>query len=340
MLRKGIIFMLILATVMSLMGVASANETIGYVTSTGLNIRSAPSSDARVLRCAGNGEKLIILKEEGNWYYVQYNSVVSGYVSKQHVSKSQPGGSASSSTSGSENLPSKVSELGSAPKTSRMGDRGNDVKKLQQALKIVGYYGGNCDGVFGEATETAVKKFQKARGLSQDGVAGNVTITLLFGESAADNKGSSSSSSSSSSNSDNGKKTEVMDWFKDSVSKMIPSGTYITIKDVRTGTTFRAKHLYGANHMDAEPLTKEDTAIMKKIYGGSWSWDRRPILVLCSGRVFAASMNGMPHGGQSIKDNNFDGQFCIHFQNSKTHGSSKVDPDHQAAIKEAARASW
>ena len=27
---------------------------------------------------------------------------------------------------------------------------------------------------------------------------------------------------------------------------------------------------------------------------------------------------------------------CIHFLNSKTHGSNKVDPDHKAAVAEAA----
>ena len=37
-------------------------------------------------------------------------------------------------------------------------------------------------------------------------------------------------------------------------------------------------------------------------------------------------MNGMPHGTTTISSNNFDGHFCIHFKNSKTHESDKVDP--------------
>ncbi|MCL1965064.1 MAG: peptidoglycan-binding protein [Firmicutes bacterium] len=342
MIRKGIAIVLILGCLMPLSGVSLA-ESVGYVTSTGLYIRATPSKNGKVLRCADHGEKLTILKEEGGWYYVRYNSVVSGYVSKEFVSKTNPepssASSGGSSVKSSESLPSRVSELGSAPATSKLGDRGNDVKKLQQALKIVGYYDGSCDGIFGPSTESSVKKFQKARGLSQDGVAGKTTVKILFGENAANDKGTSSSSASG----DTGGKTsksEKLDWYKDSVSMVIPKGTYVTIKDVRSGVTFRAKHLYGASHMDAEPLTKEDTAKLKKIYGGSWSWNRRPILILCSGRVFAASMNGMPHGEQSIYDNDFDGQFCIHFLNSKTHGTAKVDSDHQACINEAAKASW
>ena len=33
------------------------------------------------------------------------------------------------------------------------------------------------------------------------------------------------------------------------------------------------------------------------------------------------SMYGVPHGKQTILDNNFPGQFCLHFYNSKTSGT-------------------
>ena len=46
-------------------------------------------------------------------------------------------------------------------------------------------------------------------------------------------------------------------------------------------------------------------------------------------------MNGMPHGGQKITTNNFNGQFCIHFLNSRTHGGDRVNDDMQARIMEA-----
>ena len=46
-------------------------------------------------------------------------------------------------------------------------------------------------------------------------------------------------------------------------------------------------------------------------------------------------MNGMPHGSDSIKDNDFDGHHCIHFTNSRTHGTTVVCALHQAAIRKA-----
>ena len=54
--------------------------------------------------------------------------------------------------------------------------------------------------------------------------------------------------------------------------------------------------------------------------------------------TLAASINGMPHPSDFIAGNNMDGHTCIHFLNSKTHGTQHVDPDHQAAIKEAVNA--
>lgn len=92
--------------------------------------------------------------------------------------------------------------------------------------------------------------------------------------------------------------------------------------------------------MDAEPVNDEATATLKAIYGGSWSWRRRPILIMYNGHVYAASMNGMPHGTSTISGNNFNGHFCIHFKNSKTHETKKVDSEHQNAVDRAAKATW
>jgi LysM repeat protein len=127
---------------------------------------------------------------------------------------------------------------------------------------------------------------------------------------------------------------EYLGWF-DKVKSLFKNNAVAVVTDIKTGKTFQIKKLYGTNHADVEPLTKEDTAIMKSIYG-SWSWDRRAVLVAIDGKIIAGSMNGMPHGEEQIKDNNFKGQFCIHFKGSKTHKGNKVDATHQAAVKQAA----
>ena len=59
-----------------------------------------------------------------------------------------------------------------------------------------------------------------------------------------------------------------------------------------------------------------------------------------NGHVYAASMNGMPHGTDMISGNNFDGHFCIHFHKSKTHGTDKVDAVHQNCVDLAMKYTW
>lgn len=59
------------------------------------------------------------------------------------------------------------------------GARGDDVKKIQTALKKWGYYKGSVDGIFGSGTLAAVKSFQKKNGLAVDGVVGPKTAAAL-----------------------------------------------------------------------------------------------------------------------------------------------------------------
>ena len=63
-------------------------------------------------------------------------------------------------------------------KTLRIGSRGPEVELLQNALRAAGYCV-DVDGIFGRETETAVKLFQKAYGLSPDGIVGSKTRSAL-----------------------------------------------------------------------------------------------------------------------------------------------------------------
>ena len=58
------------------------------------------------------------------------------------------------------------------------GSKGDDVKKLQEKLGV------EAIGTFGPKTEAAVKSWQKANGLKDDGIVGDATWAKLFGKSA------------------------------------------------------------------------------------------------------------------------------------------------------------
>lgn len=80
-------------------------------------------------------------------------------------------------------------ETESSEVLSRLGSRGEEVRKIQQRLKNWGYYSGSVDGIYGTQTQNAVKYFQRKNGLTADGIAGKNTLAAM---------GISSGSSSSS----------------------------------------------------------------------------------------------------------------------------------------------
>lgn len=65
----------------------------------------------------------------------------------------------------------------------RKGDKGNQVKTLQRLLFAMGYYSEKVDGDFGVKTNAAVKGYQKAKGLTVDGIVGKNTWSKLLGVS-------------------------------------------------------------------------------------------------------------------------------------------------------------
>lgn len=130
----------------------------------------------------------------------------------------------------------------------------------------------------------------------------------------------------------------LADWWTSDIQKVFKVGVIATVTDIDSGLSWQVKRSGGTNHADVQPLTAADTAKMKQAYGGTWSWTRHAIWVTIDGQRYAASMNGMPHGTGSIKDNNFDGHHCIHFLNSRTHTGNRLDAAHQAAVQKAYRA--
>ncbi|MHB1418611.1 MAG: hypothetical protein ACYCX4_03345 [Bacillota bacterium] len=118
--------------------------------------------------------------------------------------------------------------------------------------------------------------------------------------------------------------------------KFLPRFGKAQVIDLETGLSFQVQRRAGGYHADVQPLTAQDTATMKEIYSGLWSWRRRAVLVKVNDINIAASMNGMPHGAGAIRGNNFPGHFCIHFSGSQVHTSRSVDLAHQMMVKKAA----
>ena len=232
----------------------------------------------------------------------------------------------------------------------RTGMSGSTVSQLQKDLKALGFMSVNPTGYFGNATKSAVISFQRRYGLQADGIAGPQTllqVDRLLRRTPATSRGVPPQN--------NG--IQLLPWFG-KVNSIFGIGTAATVTDIDTGLKFTVKRTFGYNHADVEPLTSKDTAILKKIAGGSWNWTRRAVIVEVKGIRIAASITAMPHAGRddmpvnitvnsrsggygrgenldSVKNNGMDGHFDIHFYGSKTHTTNRVDTQHQEMVKKA-----
>ncbi|MEH2105173.1 peptidoglycan-binding protein [Nostoc sp.] len=99
------------------------------------------------------------------------------------------------SSTATPNLAPAILELAQAssivtasPAVLRYGSRKSDVQRLQTQLKQLGYYSGVVGGVYNASTEIAVAKFQKAKGLKVDGLAGVATRERLQAALTAKNQ--------------------------------------------------------------------------------------------------------------------------------------------------------
>ena len=228
-----------------------------------------------------------------------------------------------------------------AERVLKMGMSGYDVEILQTKLAEAKCYDYAVTGYFGKITKKAVEDFQRSKGIGVDGIVGKDTKKHLGMDV------------NTYSNNTYYKGT----WFGGG-NKVFSIGKVARVYDIDTGRSFNIKRTFGVNHADCETLTKEDSRIMKEIFGGCWTWNRRAVILTVDGIKIPASMIGMPHAGldsapalsyvhgrsggfgsgtnlDSIKGNGINGHFCVHLLGSRTHAGNKLEPQHQAMVKKA-----
>lgn len=291
--------------------VNSTGTRAAYVLEDGVKLRGGPSLTSYVVTELKGGQGVKVKQMVGDWYFVVTNDYV-GYVHRTYL------------------IMTKASTA--AVNMLKVGMEGQEVKRLQTELNDRGFLTRNdVTGVFGAKTRKAVEEFQKACSLaSADGVAGAETLSALYDPANKVQKENANFMRLKGS-------VVLLDWFKGGA-EWLAKGAYFTITDVKTGLSFRARRFGGWYHADSEPASASDTAIMKRIAGGKWSWNRRAIWVTYGGKTVAASMHCMPHMANPTKSNNFDGHFCVHLYHSKVHETSRECPRHQAMVQSAYKA--
>lgn len=243
--------------------------------------------------------------------------------------------SSSSSSSGSNNSSSSTSSLLNTSLTLQQGTKNDEVLKLQNMLTSLGFYTGNKTGNFGEKTADAVIAYQKSKGLTADGIAGKKTLAAINADYSGssvigNNNGNANAPTPSMAN--NVIYENFYNWRRN-----YANGEYCTVYDFSTGYSWKLRIMTKDAHMDAEPATAEDTAIMLKAFGNKTTWTPKPVWVTFSdGKTYIGSTHDVPHSPQHLTSNNFAGHLCVHFPipMSKAESIGSYAVSHQEAINE------
>jgi peptidoglycan hydrolase-like protein with peptidoglycan-binding domain len=111
-------------------------------------------------------------------------------IEKANATPNTKDGVKANTSKGVGNSGKTAAGTGSTNITLRNGSTGVDVKNLQKALIAEGYNVGKAgaDGVYGNATAAAVRKYQQDHGLAVDGIAGKNTLGSLYGSTNSGSK--------------------------------------------------------------------------------------------------------------------------------------------------------
>lgn len=297
-------------------------ETIGMIKVTGNNVslRYQPSTSANRVGTANIGDCFYYVDTVNGWFQTKagywitkdYAKVMTDAEVEAYIKNNGGSGSTGSSYT--------------------IGSTGSTVTYIQTALTALEYYNRQITGHYGRYTKDAVRAFQRDNNLTADGVCGAATLAAI----------QKAYSGSSSATTTYNATVYKLDWsyMKSNATALgIARGASIKLTDLTTGKSLNIHVQSTGNHIDAEPLTSADTTTLCEIYGVSTpnaiSYKRRPMMITTSAGQFLCSIYGQPHGAQDITNNGYEGQFCLHFVNSKTHGTNRVDGDHQNAINTA-----
>ena len=227
----------------------------------------------------------------------------------------------------------------------KLDSSGRSVTELQKNLTVLDYYYGEITGHYGEKTARAVKKYQSDHNLKETGEADRALRQKIASDAKAAEKKTAKATSTPAASSSLHSRIYNLDWFRAKENGVFSkigfsSGHTAKLQDLTTHRTLEVRIQSSGYHLDVEPLTVKDTETLCSIYGVSKPKDiraeRRPMLLTTAfGYRFVCSCYGTHHGTKMVTGNNFPGQFCLHFLNSKTSGSARVDNGHQAAIRRA-----
>lgn len=137
----------------------------GKINADETNLRVKPYVNAKIVMQLKKGTAVEISERIDNWYLISVNKS-KGYVRKDYIDIIA--------------ITSEESDTDSDYDVYKMGMSGTPIAKIQSALQKLKYFSGEVNGSYGAVTREAVKAFQAANGLKENGVADAETQRVIF----------------------------------------------------------------------------------------------------------------------------------------------------------------
>ena len=213
------------------------------------------------------------------------------------------------------------------------------VRRAQQALRALNY-NVPLTGAFEARTHDAIVAFQLRNDITASGVLDAATQTALYSGSARDvsyparwylpaSAGYSIAAPAG---------VQLLHWNND-VKSALSGASSVTAYDPATGLSWKLSIMSRGRHLDVQPSTLQDTMIQRKSFVTT-SWDIHPVYILLpDGRWTLATMHDYPHGSNTIMNNGFGGQNCVHFLRDMSEAQAN-DPDYGVRNQEVLRSTW
>lgn len=223
--------------------------------------------------------------------------------------------------------------------TLRKNASGEAVISLQRALAFLDYTTSTL-GVYDNDTVAGVRAFQKNNGLPVDGIAGPDTLAVLYGGQAVHGESSANIPiNTGKMNPPPQSQIQLLHWYRD-IRSTLKNGQTLLAYDPATGLAWTLRIMSRGAHCDVEPLTATDTAIMYRAFGNQNDWGPKGVYIrLPDGRWTIAGTHNFPHGTQTLKNNNFDGQNCVHFLRTMSE-AERNDPKDGVKNQKCIRELW
>lgn len=217
----------------------------------------------------------------------------------------------------------------------KKGDSGAAVVLVQQRLIDLGYLNFRTTGTFGDMSKTAVQNFQRRNNISpRSGEVDEATYTALFSKDVLRVASSPVVPRVAGPRLVSPAKFgELTPWKQ--IAAVFSVDMAVTITDLYTNYTFTVKRTGGLNHAKVQAVSVADHATYIKCFGGSYTWEKRPVLVSLGDKVYAASLFGMPNQANSTVPNKSEampGSTDLYFFESVSDIGGIEDVEHTTNV--------